>query len=541
VTIYIQMNRAGPRYRHLWAVFARYPGVAVVPIAWLWILSDPVGWVAYLISLVLLALTVGLEVWRVRRRLTSPVIRVAPALAFLAAVALLRQAGGGLVSGVGILALVPVLQAALFGRDRRELWVILAATTALFLAPILVVGGADYPRTQYRSGILVVAVSLIIGMATHGLVERVRREAADARVSRSMLEQVTGLIHELFTSTNVRADLSAGVLRIAGATVAILFERDLDANVLRCTAVAGAPPQEIDVPLGTDNPIGLAFATGRPRFVDQVVESELAAPEIWHGGGGPRSLLYQPLVRAGEVIGVLAVGWYSDDQLSAMTRTAPDLSLGDELGGHGSGTSARDGGRVGAPRSLGAPLVGLGGVAGARASVVGLLAHEAALVLGNTDRVTALTGMAETDALTGLANRRAWDQRVALALHEGREITVALLDIDHFKRFNDTHGHPAGDRLLREIAAAWRELVRGDDLLARLGGEEFGLLLLDCAPGVATEVIERLRGVMPEGETCSAGLAARRLAEPIESVIVRADRALYDAKSAGRDLARTAV
>jgi diguanylate cyclase (GGDEF)-like protein len=535
------VNLTAPRYRRLWAAFARYPGVAVVPIAWLWILSDPVGWVAYLISLVLLVVTVGLEVWRVRRRQTGPMVRVAPELAFLAAVALLRQAGGGLVSGVGVLALVPVLQAALFGRDRRELWVVLAATTALFLAPIVVVGGVAYPHTQYRSGILVVAVSLVIGGSAHGLVDRVRREAADARVSRSMLEQVSGLIHELFTSSNVRADLSAGALRIAGASVAILFERDVAADVLRATAVAGAGWEEVEVPLGTGNPIGLAFATGLPRFVDRIVESELASPEIWHACGGPESLLYQPLVRAGEVIGVLAVGWHSSEQLSAMARTAPDPALDDVLVGHEPDAAASDGERAGGRRAVGAPLVGIGGVAGARASVVGLLAHEAALVLDNTDRVTALTGMAETDALTGLANRRAWDQHVALALHDGREITIALLDIDHFKRFNDTHGHPAGDRLLRGIAGAWRELVRGDDLLARLGGEEFGLLLLDCAPGAATEVTERLRAVMPEGETCSAGLAARGLGEPIESVVARADRALYEAKSAGRDLARTAV
>ena len=535
------MNRAAPRYRRLWAALARYPGVAVVPIAWLWILSDPVGWVAYLISLILLVLSFGLEVWRVRRRMTGPLIRVAPGLAFLAAVALLRQAGGGLVSGVGILALVPVLQAALFGRDRRELWVILGANTALFLAPILVVGGSEYPHTQYRSGFLFVAVSLIIGGATHGLVDRVRREATDAHVSRSMLEQVSGLIHELFTSSNVRADLSAGALRIAGATVAVLFERDVAADVLCATAVAGASQHEIEVPLGTGNPIGQAFATGQPRFVDRIVERELAAPEIWRACGGPESLLYQPLVRAGEVIGVLAVGWHSDEQLSATVRIAPGPARDGDSVGPGQHTGAGDVDRVGGPRAMGAPLVGISGVAGARASVVGLLAHEAALVLDNTDRVTALTGMAETDALTGLANRRAWDQRVARALGDGREITIALLDIDHFKRFNDTYGHPAGDRLLRDIAAAWRELVRGDDLLARLGGEEFGLLLLDCAPGVATEVTERLRAVMPEGETCSAGLAARGLGEPIESVILRADGALYDAKSAGRDLARRAV
>jgi diguanylate cyclase (GGDEF)-like protein len=509
-----------PRYRRLWAGFARYPGLAVVPIAWLWILSDPVAWIAYGISLGLLAVAVGAEVRRVRHQASGPLARILPELLFLAAVGCLREAGGGLVSGVGILALLPVLQAALVGRDRRELWVILAATTALFLAPILVVGGVAYPHTQYRAGILVVAVSFVIGGATHGLVDRVRREAADARISRSMLEQVSGLIHELFTSTDVRADLSAGALRIAGASVAILFEHDSGADLLRSTAVAGALPAEVAVPLGMSSPIGVTFATGQPRFVDRIVESELAAPEIWRTCGRPQSALYQPLARAGEVIGVLVVGWQSDE--------------------HGQSGPGSDGDRVGDRRAVGAPLIGISGVAGARASVIGLLAHEAALVLGNVDRVTALTGMAETDPLTGLANRRAWDHRVAQALREDREITVALLDIDHFKRFNDTHGHPAGDRLLRESAAAWRELVRGEDLLARLGGEEFGLLLFGCGPGVAIDIIERLRAAVPGGQTCSAGVAARGIGEPIESVIARADRALYEAKSAGRDLARVA-
>jgi hypothetical protein len=312
-----------PRYRRLWAGFARYPGLAVVPIAWLWILSDPVAWIAYGISLGLLAVAVGAEVRRVRRRAFGPLVRILPELLFLAAVGCLREAGGGLVSGVGILALLPVLQAALVGRDRRELWVILAATAALFLAPILVVGGTEYPHTQYRAGILVVAVSLVIGGATHGLVERVRGEAADARLSRSMLEQVSGLIHELFTSTDVRADLTAGALRIAGASMAILFEHDSDPSLLRSTAVAGASQEEVTVPLGMGNPIGEAFATGQPRLVDRIVESDLVAPELWRACGRPQSALYQPLARAGEVIGVLVVGWQSDAQLSAMANDGP--------------------------------------------------------------------------------------------------------------------------------------------------------------------------------------------------------------------------
>ena len=71
-----------------------------------------------------------------------------------------------------------------------------------------------------------------------------------------------------------------------------------------------------------------------------------------------------------------------------------------------------------------------------------------------------------------------------------------MFDLDHFKEFNDTYGHPAGDRLLKATTAAWREQVRSGDLLARLGGEEFGLLLINCDTARATEVIERLRGVV---------------------------------------------
>ncbi len=120
---------------------------------------------------------------------------------------------------------------------------------------------------------------------------------------------------------------------------------------------------------------------------------------------------------------------------------------------------------------------------------------------------------------------------------DDRLFTVAMIDFDHFKEFNDTYGHPAGDRLLKETSAAWREQLRGGDLLARLGGEEFGLLLVDTEREEATVVIERLRECMPSGQSCSAGVAVRRASELPDAVISRADRALYEAKQRGRDRA----
>jgi diguanylate cyclase (GGDEF)-like protein len=152
-----------------------------------------------------------------------------------------------------------------------------------------------------------------------------------------------------------------------------------------------------------------------------------------------------------------------------------------------------------------------------------------------------LDDLAHTDPLTGLANRRAWEDRLAAALRDaaatGAPLAVAVLDLDRFKDLNDTLGHGAGDRLLRELAAGWSGAVRGRDVLARLGGDEFALLLPDCTDQGALTLVERLRADMPAGHTCSAGVAAWRPGETAEALLARADAALYAAKAAGRDRA----
>ena len=176
---------------------------------------------------------------------------------------------------------------------------------------------------------------------------------------------------------------------------------------------------------------------------------------------------------------------------------------------------------------------------GSRATIVSLLAHEAASVIDRSDLVTELTDMSQTDPLTGILNRRAWDAGVKSQFDQRAPFTIAIIDLDHFKAYNDTHGHPAGDRLLREVAAAWRNALRSGDILARLGGEEFGLLMPGGDVPSANEVIERLRALMPYGQTCSAGFAVRRRGESGEALMARADAALYDAKTSGRD--RTAM
>jgi diguanylate cyclase (GGDEF)-like protein/PAS domain S-box-containing protein len=153
--------------------------------------------------------------------------------------------------------------------------------------------------------------------------------------------------------------------------------------------------------------------------------------------------------------------------------------------------------------------------------------------------------IARTDELTGMANRRAWDEELrrelARAARTGHSLCVVLLDLDHFKRFNDEHGHQAGDALLRDAAIAWRMRIRVTDFIARYGGEEFALVLPDCPRDEALTILERLRASIPEGQTCSAGVAYWDGSESPESLVGRADAALYEAKRAGRDRIITAA
>jgi len=150
-----------------------------------------------------------------------------------------------------------------------------------------------------------------------------------------------------------------------------------------------------------------------------------------------------------------------------------------------------------------------------------------------------LDRLAHTDGLTGLPNRRAWSDELRRALsaaaRTGERVHVAMLDLDDFKAINDSHGHLAGDRLLRELAAAWQPVVRGSDALARLGGDEFAVLLPGCSDEEAEEIAERLREAAPPGHTVSAGIARWDGHEHADDLLERADAALYAAKAAGRD------
>lgn len=160
---------------------------------------------------------------------------------------------------------------------------------------------------------------------------------------------------------------------------------------------------------------------------------------------------------------------------------------------------------------------------------------------------------ATTDELTGLPNRatfEGWMEReTARARRDGRPLALLLVDVDHFKRVNDQRGHAVGDRVLREVARRLREALRSDDLLSRVGGEEFCVLLPGADLAAAAEVGERIRTsvraaavAIADGSvsvTVSGGVAMLEPGDDELSFVSRADLRLYEAKRDGRDCVRT--
>jgi diguanylate cyclase (GGDEF)-like protein len=161
------------------------------------------------------------------------------------------------------------------------------------------------------------------------------------------------------------------------------------------------------------------------------------------------------------------------------------------------------------------------------------------LSLSISRRVEVSESRARTDPLTGIANRRWLDQELSRELAwAGRHrapLCAALIDIDDLRVYNDKHGHLAGDHLIVSAVEAWRGAIRPSDFLARVGGDEFMLLMPDCSAESAKGVLERIREATPEDTSCSAGLTRWDGVEGALALFNRADAGLYEAKHAGGD------
>lgn len=233
----------------------------------------------------------------------------------------------------------------------------------------------------------------------------------------------------------------------------------------------------------------------------------LVTAAIWQSGGGDLALSFAALYVFVTVNSFLFFPWWQATVHLVATEICAVTTLS-ETG----------------PAALG-PAVVLCGALAVVGVVVGLLTRAAAA--------------AEIDPLTGLPNRRGFDRELHRTLiraeRAGATICLALVDIDDFKAINDLGGHSAGDRLLRETAAAWNGRVPTGVCLARYGGDEFALLFTgqDTADVVIT--VDELRTAMPARRTCSAGVAAWEPGDTASLLVNRADALLYQSKRSGRN------
>lgn len=258
------------------------------------------------------------------------------------------------------------------------------------------------------------------------------------------------------------------------------------------------------------------------------------------GGASPFVLLVNDLLWLGAYVLVAGAAWSPSvrdragpqpgrEDLSDPTKRMAVLTgglllpafalLGDTLdGGSGSGM-----------------LIALGSIA---LSIL-VLARMAGLLSVVRAQAVQLAALARSDALTGVPNRRTLDHELSracqVARDEGSPLTVALLDLDRFKLYNDTFGHPAGDLLLREASAAWSALLVSGEILARYGGEEFVVLFPGLSAVDARGRVLVMLQATPHGQTFSAGIATWDQEDDPRSVLSSADVAMYNAKSQGRN------
>ena len=341
--------------------------------------------------------------------------------------------------------------------------------------------------------LMTIGTIAIAGMLTDNLARRVNRRAREADTRARALQAVSDIAHELARRTSPEGagqGVCEATARVARADAVVLWEPGPTGNDLRATAATDPALREGSIPF-VSNPAGpvRTFTSGE-RWI-RPGEPEPGEPTP--AGTDAGLALFEPVLRDGTTIGVLAIHWRERQEV-----LDPDL-----LG------------------------------------TLSLLAVEAAIAIEREQMLARLELVARTDELTGLANRRAWDEQLARELaraaREDSPLAVAMLDLDHFKDYNDRHGHQAGDRVLKEAAAQWGARLRKTDILARYGGEEFALALPNETLEEARETVERLREATPMGQRVSAGLVVWNGSEDADSLIARADEALYAAKRAGRD------
>jgi diguanylate cyclase (GGDEF)-like protein len=467
-----------------------YAAAGVLMFATLLLPPRPVGGIAVVLAAVLIALVMVAALLVPWARVPAWA-QIVPAIVSFLAIALVRHAAGGTTGGVSAMALLPVIWLAVYS-SVVQLGLGLVAMAATFIVPLVTIGAPTYGPEEWRRTASWLIVGAVVGVVVQRLVAESRARALETEHHAHTLATVAETVRRIGVATDARVDICDAAIVLADADFSVLMEPDGPSH-LAITAMRGVEMPYARVMIGGE-PSGavVAYNSGERFFVPDGAATPAVSRRLSDLTGAV-STLYEPVRRGDDVAAVLVLGW----------RRRID--------------------------SLPAPVT----------TGIALLADEVAVVLERADLLAQLEALSRTDALTGLPNRRDWvprlEQEIARASRDDCPLTVALLDLDLFKRFNDAHGHQAGDRLLKAAAAAWRSHLREVDLLGRYGGEEFVIVLPGCAPGEAAEVLERLRAATPGGVTSSVGAVGWAPGEEAETTLARADALLYEAKQAGRN------
>lgn len=323
------------------------------------------------------------------------------------------------------------------------------------------------------------------------------RRLAETRAKEHLadLNRILMAARTLSTSTDAaesRQTICTTARTIAGADIALYFERDSESGLIVRTGSTVAMPGNLAVDQQRSF-VAKFFDNREATFVPDLAADNRSgiatARQV-----GLSAAYWQPVLNGEVLLGVLVLGW-----------SAPNPVMDERA------------------RSL-----------------MEVLSTQVAGALARGQLVEQLQEMARTDSLTGLLNRRAMtealERDVAGSRRLKRPMSIAMMDLDHFKAFNDRFGHQAGDRLLVNAARRWTAELRPMDTIARYGGEEFLVLLPGCEVATAAMIADRLRAAVPERQTCSVGVAQWDGVESTASFVARADAALYAAKAAGRDM-----
>ncbi len=352
---------------------------------------------------------------------------------------------------------------------------------------LLALAGAE--RAQSTVDLVgAIGLAAVVGEVLAGAIGRTRRAV---RGTQDLLEGVTAMHSAVSESDAARQVAALTQSLIAPDGTLVMVATQIGSPLFTNRGQAG-----VDVPLGSlvidthgRSGIKLALQEGRAMFVADALMSPLLAQNVV-AKMGYTSVLFVPVPGEGSYLGCMVIGW---------ARRKEVLEPFEE-------------------------------------QVVSLLSEQAGQLLERLRHVGALAVEARTDPLTGLANRRAFLEALDRLRPGG---AVVFLDLDHFKRLNDSEGHQAGDLALQGFAAALRSCVRDDDCAARYGGEEFALVLPSAASvdmGPAAEVIvARLRACWDGPVTFSVGIAVHRIGDAPSTTLARADAAVYEAKAAGRN------